>query len=806
MKIHAQVVVIGGGIVGCSILYHLASMGWKDVVLLERAELTAGSTWHAAGNLFALTSPSNAQRLHLYSINLYSELEKQSGTAVGYHPVGGMHLAASRDEVVTLANARARARRNGIDAEWISLEEAKVRAPILNTTNLEAILWEPTKGYVDPSSATHAFAVAARKLGAKIYRHAAVTETHPTADGGWEITTPDNTFIADYVVNAAGLWGREVAALAGITLPLVPVEHHYLVTDDIAQIAEMDGELPNIGEGEAGYYSRQEGNGLLLGAYENRCHHWAIDGTPQDFGAELLPNDLERMEANFEVACDRMPCLAEAGVKRVINGPMIFSPDLGPLLGPHPALKNYFCANGVMTGFNQGGGIGKVVAEWIIEGEPSLDVNFWDVARFGSWAGKRFTFARTKYFYENRLERPYPHRECPAGRPARTFPVHDRQKSAGAVFGFNNGWEAPLWYARVSDEPRDIYSYQRQNWWETVGAECRNVRDNVGLFEVSTFAKHRVSGPGAQSWLNTLLAGRIPVQIGRTALCLMLSRKGRIIGDFTVSKIGEQDFLLLGAGTMQHPHRRWMTSHLPRSGVTLENHSSSWTGLMIAGPNARDVLSRLSDADVSNTGLPFLNARRLELDGAAQSIVVRVSFTGELGFEIYTPAHYQRPLWDALTGAGADFGLAPAGTRALMSLRLEKSFPSWGLELSPDYSPAEPGMDRFVNWNNTAFVGRDMALAARDAGPCERFSTFVVDADDADCTGGEPVFRDGEYVGYVTSGGYGYSVGESLALGYVFPQAFDDGAAVEIEINGDLRPARISARPRYDHDGARMRS
>ena len=806
MKIPAQVVVIGGGVVGCSILYHLAKMGWKDVVLLERTELTSGSSWHAAGNLFALTSPSNAQKLHLYSLDLFSELEKTSGQNVGYHPIGGMHLAASRDEVLTLANARARARRNGIDAEWISLREAKIRAPILNTDNLEAVLWEPTKGYVDPSSATHAFAAAARKLGARIHCQAAVTKTCQTSDGGWEIVTADKTFIAEYVVNAAGLWAREVAALAGITLPLLPVEHHYLVTEDVPEIADMDGELPNIGEGEAGYYSRQEGKGLLLGAYENRCHHWAVDGTPLDFGHELLPDDLERMEANFAVAVDRMPCLAQAGVKRVINGPMIFSPDLGPLLGPHPGLRNYFCAAGVMTGFNQGGGIGKVVAEWIIEGEPSLDVNFWDVARFGRWAGKRFTYQRTKYFYENRLERPFPHRECPAARPVRTFPAYDRQKSAGAIFGFNNGWEAPLWYARQGDDARDIYSYQRQNWWASVGGECTNVRENAGLFEVSTFAKHRVSGPGAQDWLNTILAGRIPQKIGKTALCPMLSHKGRIIGDFTVSRLGVQEFLLLGAGTMQDLHRRWMIAHLPGSGVVLENLSDTWTGLMIAGPKARELLSRVADADVSNTDFPFLSARTLELEGATQAVVVRVSFTGELGYEIYSPAQFQCTLWDALVRAGAGLGLAPAGTRALMSLRLEKSFPSWGMELSPDYSPVEPGMDRFVNWKNEGFIGRQAALAACDAGPVERFSTFVVDAGDADCAGGEPVFREGDYVGYVTSGGYGYRVEESLALGYVTPTAFDDGAVVEIEINGERRAARISAHPLYDADGLLMRS
>jgi dimethylglycine dehydrogenase len=419
---HARVVVIGGGVTGCSVLYHLAKAGWRDVVLLERKELTAGSSWHAAGNLFSLTVPSNAQRLQAYTIRLYPQLERESGQAVGFHPTGGLFLVASEGEREALAVARARARRNAIDAEWIDLAEAKRRAPVIETAVLKAALWEPLKGHVDPASATSAYAAAARKLGATVKRHAPVIATRPRPDGGWDVETPDGTIRAEFVVNAAGLWAREVAALAGITLPLMPVQHQYIVTETIPEIAALDFELPTISESEHAYYSRQEGKGMLLGAYEAECTHWAVDGTPLDFGHELLPDDVTRMADKLAVAMERMPVLGRAGIKRVINGPMIFSPDLGPLLGPHPALCNYFCAAGVMTGFNQGGGIGKVLAEWIIEGEPELDVSFWDVARFGRWAGRRFTFARTKYYYENRSERPYPYRQCPAGRPLCTFP------------------------------------------------------------------------------------------------------------------------------------------------------------------------------------------------------------------------------------------------------------------------------------------------------------------------------------------------------------------------------------------------
>ena len=545
MESHARVVVIGGGVTGCAILYHLAKMGWRDVVLLERQELTSGSSWHAAGSLFALTSPSNAAILQKYTIGLYPQLEAESGQSCGYHPVGGMHLARTQDQFMALKLLHSRGKRNGIESEFISVEEARRIAPILDTTGIKAVLHEPIKGYCDPASVTQAYAKAARDMGAKIHRFTPVTATKPLPDGGWEVETPEGNIRADYLVNAAGLWAREVAALAGIDLPLMPVEHHYMVTETIPEIAAFDGEIPNISEPSGGYYCRQEGKGLLLGAYESTCVHWSEDGTPKDFGHELLPNDLSRMEENLGRAVQSMPCLENAGIKRIINGPMIFSPDLGPLLGPYPGLKNYFCAAGVMSGFNQGGGIGRTIAEWIIEGEPSLDVFFWDVARFGDWAGKRYTKARTKYFYEHRTDIIYPFQEFAAGRPIRTYPIHDRLPDAGAVFGLNYGFEYPLWFARKQDEQADRYGFNRGNWFEAVGEECRALRDQVGLLEISTFAKYEVSGPGAAAWLDRLLANRLP-RPGKTLLSPMLSPAGRLLGDFTVSRLAEDRFLLLG--------------------------------------------------------------------------------------------------------------------------------------------------------------------------------------------------------------------------------------------------------------------
>jgi dimethylglycine dehydrogenase len=807
MERHARVVVIGGGVTGCAILYHLAKMGWRDVVLLERKELTAGSSWHAAGSLFALTSPSSAAVLQKYTIELYPRLEAESGQSCGYHPVGGIHLARTDDQVTALRLLHSRGKRNGIESEFISVAEARRMAPILKAEGLKAVLHEPIKGYCDPASVTQAYAKAARDLGAKVYRQTPVIATTPLPGGAWDVVTPQGTIRADYVVNAAGLWAREVAALAGITLPLMPVEHHYMVTETIPEIAALGREIPNISEPSGGYYCRQEGKGLLLGAYESRCTHWAEDGTPLDFGHELLPDDLDRIEANLARAVEAIPCLETAGIKRIINGPMIFSPDLGPLLGPYPGLKNYHCACGVMSGFNQGGGVGKVIAEWIIEGEPSLDVFFWDVARFGEWAGKRFTRERTRFFYEHRTDIVYPFQEFAAGRPIRTFPIHDRLAEAGAVFGFNFGFEYPLWYARNGEVRADRYGYGRGNWFDAVGEECRAVRSGAGLLEISTFAKYEVTGPGAASWLDHLLANRMPKTAGKTVLSPMLSPKGRLIGDFTVTRLGESRFILLGSGPMQRYHMRWFHQNLPTDGsVRVENLSARYCGLQIAGPASRELLQKVADGDVGANAFPFLSGREMEVGACPSAIVVRVSFTGELGYELYVPAEYQRGLYEELLAQGRPLGIRHVGSRALLSLRVEKGFPSWGVDLSPDYGPFEPGLGRFVRFDKPGFVGKEAAQRGAAGTPKERLATIVVEADGIDCFGGEAVYRNGELAGYVTSGSYGHHLRESLALGYVKEKHFEDDAELEVEVVGQRRPARLSTRPRYDPDGQRMRS
>lgn len=806
MQSEAKVVIIGGGVVGCSILYHLAKKGVKDVVLLERQELTAGSSWHAAGNLFTLTAPGNAAVLQKYAVDLYPELEKESEQDCGLNYNGELLIARDEEEVKTLKIAHAFGLRYGIESEFISIEEALKYAPTLNPEGIIAVLHEKEAGYCDPASITHAFAKAARKLGATIHRFTPVLETNELDNGQWDVVTENGTIRTDYVVNAAGLWAREVAALADIKLPLIPVEHHYLVTEDIPEMANLETPHALLSLAEANLYMRPEGKGMLVGAYESKCIHWSEDGTPLDFGHELLPDAVERMEEEFMVACDLVPALAETGIKRVINGPMIFSPDLGPLIGPYPGKPGYICACGVMTGFNQGAGIGKILSEWIVDGEPSMDVTFWDVARYGDYAGKEYTKAHTKHWYENRSTRVYPYQQFDIARPMKTSPIYDRLEQAGAVFGETCGWEDAYWFARENEKPENQFKYERANWFDAVGEECKALRETAGLIETSSFAKYIFKGDKAMAWLDHLLANAMPSKIGKTVLSPMLSPKGKVIGDFTVTRLEEDKFLILGSGSMEEIHRRWFLQQIPNTGVTFENLTSRYAGLQIAGPNAAAILAELSQMDCSSEAFPFLSGREVELAASPTNYIVRVSYTGEQGYEIYMPMEYQRGAFDQLMEIGKKHGLRLVGGHALMSLRLEKGFAGWGLELTSDYFPHETALSRFVRYSKNDFIGKTAAIAAKEAGPREIPILIEIDAKDTDAYGGEPIFLNGETVGYTSSGGYGYCCEKSLALGYIYPQHHNPDATYQVDIVGEKLNARILKDVPIDPSGERMRN
>jgi len=805
MKSHTRVLVIGGGVVGCSVLYHLTKLGWSDVMLVERSDLTSGSTWHAAGGFHTLNGDTNMAALQGYTIRLYKELEAITGMSCGLHHVGGITLADTPERFDMLKAERAKHRYMGLDTEILSpAEVAKFTDGLVNTGGILGALYDPLDGHLDPSGTTHAYAKAARMGGAEILLHNRVLETNPRPDGSWEVVTEKGTIIAEHLVNAAGLWAREVAAMAGVYLPLLPMAHQYLVTDDIPEIMEILGqgrEFPHVMDPGGESYLRQEGRGLCIGFYEKPCEAWSVDGTPWGFGHELLNEAFDKIEDSVAFAYRRFPVLERAGVKRVIHGPFTFAPDGNPLIGPVPGLRNYWSACAVMAGFSQGGGMGLALAQWMIEGEVERDPRGFDVARFGTSTTPGYTVPKVIENYQTRFSVAYPNEEKPAARPFRTTPMYDIFKGKRAVFGQQYGLEVVNYHALPGEPLYETPSFKRSNAWEAVAQECRAVREGVGINEIQNFGKFRVRGEGARAWLDRIMAGRIPAP-GKLSLTPMLSPQGKIIGDFTVTCISETEFQITGSYGAQDQHRRWFEANLD-AGVTVENVSVRLTGFQIAGPMARELLARVTRADVSASAFRFMEAKRMVV-GMADCLVQRVSYTGDLGFEIYCDAMVQRQLWQTLWAAGQDLGLRPFGMRAMMSLRLDKFFGSWGREFSPDYMPGETGIARFIRWDKE-FIGKAPALAERQAGPARKLCAFVVEAVDADVVAYEPIWVGGEVKGFCTSGGYAHGSGLSVALGFVPAEMAVDGLAVEIEILGERRAARLVTQPLWDADGARMR-
>lgn len=805
MRTHAQAVVIGGGLIGCSVLYHLAKLGWTDVVLLERDELTSGSTWHAAANIHGLHDSTNISRLQHYTMALYKELEAETSQGCGIFQPGSLYLAQTEVREHQLRLQEAKARRYRMNFHEVSRAEAERLHPLVDFDGVRTIMYEPDGGNVDPSGVTAAYAAGARQRGAEIHRFTPVTATEPQADGTWIVRTPKGDIRTSWVVNAAGLWGREVAAMAGIELPLIPTEHQYFVTETIPEIALLGRRLPSVADRDGEYYLRQEGLGLLIGAYERDMRFWAEDGTPEDFGHELFPDDLGRIEENMMRAIARVPAVGSAGIRRVINGPMIWSPDSAILFGPVPELTNYFCCNGIIPGFSQSGGIGKLAAEWMIEGEPSLDMFGWDLARFGAWAGKAFTKACVRDQYGHRFKIHFPNEERTAGRPVRTRPAYEMQKNMGGVFGLNFGWEHPLWFAADGEPREETAGFTRQNWWAPVGREARMLRDHAGIIDISNFAKYQVKGPGAHAWLDALFANRMPTEIGRSCLTPLIGKRGGVAGDFTVTRLGEDEFMVFGSGMAERFHQRFFKSVPLPPGTTFRSRTEAMCGFNVAGPKARALLSRLTNADLTNASFPFMRSRRIAVAGV-DVVALRVSFSGDLGWELYCDAADQLRLYQALLEAGRAEGAGPVGSRALMSLRVEKGYGSWGREYSPEYWPQESGLDRLIKLDKGDFLNREAYVAIASNPPRDRFVMLSVDAKDADATGGEPIFLpDGTPIGQVSSGAYGYSVGLSLALGYIKAGSAHPGDAVTVAILGHPHDAVILERPPFDPDGKRLR-
>jgi dimethylglycine dehydrogenase len=801
MRTHASAVVIGGGVIGCSILYHLAKLGWTDVVLLERSELTSGSTWHAAANIHGLHDSTNISRLQHYTMTLYKDLEAETGQSCGVFQPGSLYLAQTEAREHQLRIQAAKARRYGMNFHEVSRTEAERLHPLVDFDGIRCIMFEPDGGNVDPSGVTNAYAVGARQRGAEIHRFTPVTATEPQPDGTWIVRTDKGDIRTPWVINAAGLWAREVAAMAGVHLPLQPTEHQYFVTETIPEIAALDRRLPSVADRDGEYYLRQEGKGLLVGAYEKDVRFWAEDGTPPGFGHELFPDDLERIEENMLRAIDRVPVVGSAGIKRVINGPMIWSPDAALLFGPVPELHGYFCACGMIPGFSQSGGVGKLAAEWMVEGEPSLDMFGWDMARFGDWAGRAFTKARVADQYAHRFKIHFPGEERSAGRPARTRPAYDLQAGMGAVFGLNTGWEHPLYFDAATP---DSAGFTRQPWWESVGREARMLREAVGVIDISNFAKTRVTGPGAEDWLNAVFANRMPRAVGRSCLTPLIGKRGGVAGDFTVTRLGEEEFWVLGSGMAERFHQRFFRAVPLPEGTRYESLTPTVCGFNLAGPQARAVLGRLTNADLSNAAFPFFRSARITVAGV-EVVALRVSFTGDLGWELYCAAEDQVTLYTALLEAARDAGGGPVGSRALMSLRLEKGYGSWGRDYSPEYWPQESGLAGLVKADKD-FLNKAAWQAIADRPARETMVMLAIETEGADASGGEPVFlADGTPAGQVSSGGYGYTVGQSLALAYLKAGMAAPGDTVEVALLGRPHRAHVLAAPPFDPAGERLR-
>ncbi|MBO6776682.1 MAG: FAD-dependent oxidoreductase [Marinibacterium sp.] len=807
MRTHAKAVVIGGGVIGCSILYHLTKLGWSDVVLLERDELTSGSTWHAAANIHGLHDSANISRLQHYTMTLYEELEAETGQSCGVFKPGSLYLAQTENREHQLRLQEAKAQLYGMNFHEVSRDEAERLHPLVDFDGIRCIMFEPDGGNVDPSGVTNAYAVGARQRGAEIHRFTPVTATVQQPDGTWIVETPKGNIHTDWVINAAGLWGREVAALAGLELPLQPTEHQYFVTEAIAKIQGMERRLPSVADRDGEYYLRQEGQGLLVGAYERDMRFWAEDGTPLDFAHDLFPDDLERIEANMMRAIDRVPAVGTAGIKRVINGPMIWTPDSNVILGPVPELKGYFCCNGIIPGFSQSAGMGLMCAQWIIQGEMEYDMFAWDMARFGRWANDRaFVKAKVEDVYAHRFAIHFPNEERAAGRPLRTRPVYTMQKDMGGVFGLNYGWEHVQWFSDAPGEV-DTNGFTRQNWWDPVRRECLMLRESAGIIDISNFAKYRCKGPGAEDWLNAVFANTMPKAVGRSCLTPLIGVRGGIAGDATVTRVDEDEFWIVSSGMAERYQKRFYDAVPLPEGTVFESRTEDMCGFNVAGPKSRELLGRLTNASLATEDFPFMRSKWITIAGV-DALALRVSFTGDLGWELHCRTQDQAKLYAALLEAGRELGAGPVGTRALMSLRIEKGYGSWSREYSPEYWPQEVGLDRLCKMDkaflNKSAVAEVLSRPARERLVLLHLDEADVEASQADATGGEPIFKNGKGIGRVTSGTYGYSVGMSLALGFV--QDAEPGDHVEVMVLGRAHKAQILHEPPFDPKGLRLRA
>ena len=812
MKSHYRVVVVGGGVVGSSTLYHLAKMGWNDVVLLEKIEYTSGSTWHAAGLLPLFNMSYSVGKIHKYSVDLYQTLEAETGQHVSFHKTGNLRLARNQERMDEYKRYCGTASTIGVPFEMIGPAEIKKLWPFAKVDDLVGALYHPDDGHVAPVDVTMALLKGARANGAETYSEVEVTTMAQKPNDEWVVCTNKGDITCDVVVSCTGNYARETGRMVGLELPVVPVEHQFFVTGPIPELVEYNRsgnpEMAVLRESDASYYMRQEADGLILGPYEKGAPCWALDGVPEGFGQELLPPDLERLEPHIIAAGKRVPIFETAGIKDHINGPIPYTPDGNPMVGPAWGLRNFWLSEGHSFGITAAGGSGKHIAEWIIEGSPSIDMLGVDPRRFSAAQSTRdFIKAKNEECYEHVFVIHYDFEERPAARPAKTSPIYDRHKALNAAFGQRYGWERPNWFTQQGTAPFNEYSFhtRRTNWFETVGQEVKAVREKVGLLDLTPFTKHEISGPGVENFLNKMIANRLPSKQGGTVLGHALTDSGGVESEFTITHDGDMFYAVSSGAAERHDHDVLQRT-LPHDGtVTLKNTTLDHGTLVVCGPRSRDLLCKITDADLSNDGFPWLTSQRITVAGIPL-LALRVNFVGELGWELHHPIDQQVQLFDAIVETGEAFGLKHFGMYAMESMRIEKSYRMWGTDLTREYSILEAGLSRFVQFKKDEFVGKDALVNQKDTGIPQEFVTLEIDVTDGDAMGSEPIFRKGIMIGRATSGCFGHSVGKSLALAYVQTGNGDIGMELEIEILGERRLAHVIPESPCDPENEKLRA
>ncbi|QCI97746.1 GcvT family protein [Agrobacterium larrymoorei] len=837
MKTHARAVVIGGGVVGVSTLYHLAKKGWSDSVLIERKELTSGSTWHAAGLLPLFNMSYSVGQIHKYSVKFYEELQQETGMNVGFAKVSNIRLARTKDRWDEYMYYAGIAETIGVNYKLLTPEQVKEVWPLCETDGLLGAIQHPDDGYIQPADLTQALAKGARDKGATIYRNTTVTAIEQLEDGHWKVTTDKGEIIAEHVISCTGNFARKTGEMVGINIPVIPVEHQYIVTEPHPDILERRRQgLPEMGvlrESDSAWYMREEAGGLILGPYEVGAPVCYVDGPSDQSEYELFQEELDRLMPHIEAAITRVPAFGEVGIKKVYNGAIAYTPDGNPIVGPAPGLKNFWLNEGHSFGITAAGGAGWQLAEWIVDGEPTLDLTGVDPRRFGPYATEGYLIAKNEEAYANVFTMHYPDEERSAARPLKTTPVYDRLKKLGGVFGSVYGWERANWYAPEGyalkeeelgvgadvitnhnyapalDDGRIVekWSFRRSNYFEHVGNEVKNVHQNVGVLDMSSFAKMEVSGPGARAWLESILANALPKKRGRIALTHLLTPNGGVKAEFTVYEWAPGRFYLVSAGGLETVDHDTLRRLAPTDGsVILQPITQKYGVLVLAGPKSRDLLKKLTRTSLENKDFPWLTAKQISV-GVATAHALRVNFVGELGWELHHPIEMQNYIFDRLMEAGAEFGIKPFGIRAMVSMSLEKSYRNMGRELSVEYNAYSSGLDRFIK-PEKPFIGRDALVAGKEKGLPWIFSTLIVSGNTTvDARGSEAILNEaGDVVGRATSGGFGWRIGKSLALAMLSPDYAAVGTKLKIKILGDHYDAEVVGESPFDPDNAALRA